>query len=679
MRRAQPSGKPGCGMSRRASLCVLAAAFAGAWACSPPAAECEPGKSAACYPGPAGTEGKGQCKAGVALCNAAGRLGACEGAVVPSAELCDGDDNDCNGQTDEGATNACGGCTTLEHALGEPCLPCGAWACAGLEGLACTGGRLNNCSQCNAPDVTGLNASCVGDNGCGGTTGCPTDGGSAAACAPAAKNNCGACALSDIPGLGDACTTGGCAGTKRCNAAGTGWECAGPGRNNCNACGLPDVPDLGQRCTLAGPGCGVLACNAAGSASECVASTVDPDGDGVASPCDTCPAVLNPAQTDADGDGRGDACDNCRTTGNAGQADGDSDAVGDACDNCATVPNATQTDTDGDRQGDACDADADDDGRANTNDNCPLVANAGQADGDLDGIGDACDNCALAQNPGQADGDADGKGDACDTCPATPNPAQTDTDADGKGDACDNCVAVANVSQVDGDADGKGDACDNCGTIPNADQRDLDGDARGDVCDVVVSELAAAGPGGAGDEFVELYNGSDQPVPVGGWFLQYGAAPFTGWLSKLTLPTGATVPARGFYLATSAGASYTGAAPADATPTGAFNFAGTDGHVRLLLPGGSTGTANTSPLVADIVGWGAQANAAETAPTAAGAWTANGTGSIERKANASSTPASMTTGADAAAGNNRDSGDNAADFVARPARQPQNRQSTPEP
>ncbi|MBI5478172.1 MAG: hypothetical protein HY906_04910, partial [Deltaproteobacteria bacterium] len=79
------------------------------------------------------------------------------------------------------------------------------------------------------------------------------------------------------------------------------------------------------------------------------------------------------------------------------------------------------------------------------------------------------------------------------------------------------------------------------------------------------------------------------------------------------------------------------------------------------------------------VGGGAQANAAETAPTAAGAWTATGTGSVERKANASSTAASMTTGADVSAGNNRDSDDNAADFVARPTRQPQNRLATPEP
>ena len=41
--------------------------------------------------------------------------------------------------------------------------------------------------------------------------------------------------------------------------------------------------------------------------------------------------------------------------------------------------------------------------------------------------------------------------------------------------------------------------------------------------------------------------------------------------------------------------------------------------------------------------------------------------------------ASMTTGVDATLGNNRDSDNNAADFVVRPARQPQNKASAPEP
>jgi hypothetical protein len=144
------------------------------------AGECQPGKRVTCYTGPEGTLGVGACRAGSALCDASGRLLACEGMVTPSIELCDGEDNDCDGVADEDVTNACGGCTVLDHQPGEACEPCGVWACAGLEAVQCVRGRLNNCGVCGAADVVGLNASCVGENGCPGTTACPEDGGTIA-------------------------------------------------------------------------------------------------------------------------------------------------------------------------------------------------------------------------------------------------------------------------------------------------------------------------------------------------------------------------------------------------------------------------------------------------------------------------------------------------------------------
>jgi len=54
----------------------------------------------ACYEGPPGTEGVAACEAGLRTCRA-GRMGPCEGDVLPGQEICDGLDNDCNEQIDD--------------------------------------------------------------------------------------------------------------------------------------------------------------------------------------------------------------------------------------------------------------------------------------------------------------------------------------------------------------------------------------------------------------------------------------------------------------------------------------------------------------------------------------------------------------------------------------------------
>ncbi len=80
-------------------------------------------------------------------------------------------------------------------------------------------------------------------------------------------------------------------------------------------------------------------------------------------------------------------------------------------------------------------------------------------DSDGDGIGDDCDRCPEVADADELDSDGDGVPDACDLCPMVADD-QKDTDGDGIGDACDNCPAVANDDQADLDEDGEGDMCD---------------------------------------------------------------------------------------------------------------------------------------------------------------------------------------------------------------------------
>jgi hypothetical protein len=63
-----------------------------------------------CYSGPPQTLGVGVCRGGRADCMPDGNWGPCRGEVLPSEEICDGLDNNCNGLVDEGVRNACGEC-----------------------------------------------------------------------------------------------------------------------------------------------------------------------------------------------------------------------------------------------------------------------------------------------------------------------------------------------------------------------------------------------------------------------------------------------------------------------------------------------------------------------------------------------------------------------------------------
>src|SRR5882724_12333857 len=72
--------------------------------------------------------------------------------------------------------------------------------------------------------------------------------------------------------------------------------------------------------------------------------------------------------------------------------------------------------------------------------------------------------------------------------------------------------------------------------------------ARAVVNHVVISEFATRGPTAATDEFIELYNPTDNPINMSGWKLQYKSATGALWNDRATLPANATIPGRAFYL-----------------------------------------------------------------------------------------------------------------------------------
>ena len=226
----------------------------------------------------------------------------------------------------------------------------------------------------------------------------------------------------------------------------------------------------------------------------------DTDGDAVFDYEDNCVEIANPFQQDFDNDGDGDACDDDDDDDGVPDAEDcdplnqfvkpDAAEVCDGLDNnCDGQTDEGYPDSDGDGLADCADLDDDGDGIPDTEDNCPMLFNELQTDVDGDGAGDECDddddndgfadpddNCPLVANPDQADTDDDGLGDACDG----------DIDGDGVPDLEDNCPDIANPGQDDYDDDGPGDVCD----------PDDDGDGEPDILDCepydeTVSHLAS--------------------------------------------------------------------------------------------------------------------------------------------------------------------------------------------
>ncbi|MCK6571890.1 hypothetical protein L6V77_12440 [Myxococcota bacterium] len=180
--------------------------------------ECAPNEMRACYSGPANTVGRGLCQSGTQTCQA-GAWGACVGEVVPTAEICDGRDNDCNNRNDD------------VPGLGDVCAV-GAGGCRRDGTLECGNGGL----QCNALAGAPAPETCNGvDDDCDGS-------------------------VDDVAGVGDACE------------AGVG-VCAAVGRRVCRG------DELICDAVLGSPGpevCNGLDDNCNGSADEGAASLCEP-------------------------------------------------------------------------------------------------------------------------------------------------------------------------------------------------------------------------------------------------------------------------------------------------------------------------------------------------------------------------------------------------------------------
>ncbi len=243
-------------------------------------------ESDTCYTGPAQTLNVGQCRTGKPVCGEGNIL--CAGEVLPVAEVCNGKDDDCDGQIDEDfdfqtGNNNCGrcdqACTELQECMGGECVR--------RQETQCENGEdddLDELIDCADPDCNGL--------------------------------PCGA----------------GC----RCIAGQRGEAECGNGVND-DGDGATDCADSDCDGRVCGAGCSCI--NGVRGESECgnvdgLGAEIDDDGDGAA----------NCADSDCDGRECGAGClcqgnvrtetecgDNVDNDGSGGTDCADSDCAGQAC------------------------------------------------------------------------------------------------------------------------------------------------------------------------------------------------------------------------------------------------------------------------------------------------------------------------------------------------------------
>jgi hypothetical protein len=277
-------------------------------------AACKGDASANCYTGPPGTVGVGLCKAGIQSCNS-GSWGACIGQVIPSAEICDNKDNNCNGATDELLTKTCYSGPSGTQGVGL--CKAGIQTCSGGAWSSCSGEILpsteicdNKDNDCDGQTDENLTKSCY--SGPSGTQGVGPCKAGIQSCSAGVWGNCSGeilpsaeicdnkdnnCSGSIDESLTQPCYSGPsgtqgvglCKGGTQTCSAGIWGTCSGEvvptaeicdGKdNNCDSKIDETFANLGQSCTFGVGECkaaGVYQCKTNGSGTECSAKVGTP-------------------------------------------------------------------------------------------------------------------------------------------------------------------------------------------------------------------------------------------------------------------------------------------------------------------------------------------------------------------------------------------------------------------